>query len=217
MQKYGHIIFDWDGTLSNSIEHIVVSLQLAGEAIGYKIPEEKARHIIGMGIEDARRYLLPNLQDDQLKQKFHQVYRENYLAREKEIKLYPYAYELIKYLYENGYTLSIATGKSREGILRALEHKGLSNYFSAIRTADMTKPKPNPNMVWELCAELRKTLKETILIGDTIHDLEMAKRAGISAVAVTYGAHPKKDLALLPHLFMVDSLKELLKYFGFKG
>ncbi|MCS6984419.1 MAG: HAD-IIIA family hydrolase [Leptospiraceae bacterium] len=213
MRHYRHIIFDWDGTLAKSIDHIVVALQMAGQSIGRIIPEDKARYIIGLGIEDARRYLLGDIQDIEVAQKFHRVYRQNYLAREKDIPLYPCARELVQKLYESGHKLTIATGKSREGILRALEHKKLQHYFQAIRTSDMTKPKPNPNMVWELCEEVGLPPSQTLLVGDTIHDLEMANRAGIDAVGVTYGAHKQEELAKYPHLVLVDSLSAFYEWY----
>ncbi len=213
MNKYRHIIFDWDGTLADSISAIVISLQEAGAAIGREISEEAARHIIGMGIDDARRYLLPDLTDIALMKKFHQVYREGYLRREKEIILYDGALDLINRLQQAGKILTIATGKSKEGLQKALENKQLTHIFQAFRTADITKPKPAPDMILELCAETGTDLGETIMIGDTTHDLQMAANAGVAAIGLTHGAHSVESLRRLPHLKLLNSLFELQKEF----
>src|SRR5207244_5516866 len=84
--------------------------------------------------------------------------------------------------------------KSRRGLDRALEASGLRDYFSASRCADETNPKPHPAMLLELMEEFSKDTTETLMIGDTSHDLEMARSAGVDALAVTYGAHPEQAL-----------------------
>lgn len=213
MDKYKLIIFDWDGTLANSIWAIVTSLKEAANAIGYKITDEAARHIIGMGIDDARRYLLPELSDTALMKKFHLVYRDGYLQREKEIVLYDKAIPLLADLEKTGRVLTIATGKSREGLVNALESKQLGGFFTTVRTADLTSPKPSPDMIFEICEETGIDATHTLMIGDTTHDLQMATNAGVDAIGLTHGAHPKEALLALPHIEMLDSLDDLHQLF----
>jgi phosphoglycolate phosphatase len=92
------------------------------------------------------------------------------------------------------HTLAIATGKSRRGLNRALEANGLGPCFAASRCADETSPKPHPAMLVEIMNELTADPGGVLMIGDTSHDMEMAKAAGVDALAVTYGAHPEPAL-----------------------
>ena len=111
------------------------------------------------------------------------------------------------------HVLAIATGKSRRGLDRALEAGDLKAYFTASRCADETNPKPHPAMLLELMDELNASKERTLMIGDTSHDLEMARAAGVEALAVTYGAHPAAGLRACDPLRCiadVDSLRTWL-------
>ena len=107
------------------------------------------------------------------------------------------------------HVLAIATGKSRRGLDRALEAGDLKAYFTASRCADETNPKPHPAMLLELMDELNVSKDRTLMIGDTSHDLEMARAAGVDALAVTYGAHPEAGLRACAPLGCFSSVKEL--------
>src|SRR5690606_33622174 len=112
-------------------------------------------------------------------------------------------------LEDRGHLLAVATGKSRAGLARVLENTGLQRRFLATRCADQCTPKPAPDMLLELVDELGVDRERTLMIGDTTHDLGMAANAGVSAVAVTYGAHPAEELRPFDPLAMVDSMAEL--------
>ena len=102
--------------------------------------------------------------------------------------------ELLAELTERGHQLAVATGKPRRGLDRALQASGIGALFAATRCGDETQPKPHPAMLLELMAELQLGAADMLMIGDTSHDLGMAKSAGVDAVAVTYGAHPEESL-----------------------
>ena len=112
-------------------------------------------------------------------------------------------------LRERGHVLAIATGKSRAGLARALDNTGLKPFFAASRCADQCASKPAPDMLLELIAELGTSGANTLMIGDTVHDLQMAAHAGVAAVAVSYGAHAKADLDALAPLACLKSTDEL--------
>ena len=105
--------------------------------------------------------------------------------------------------------LAIATGKSRRGLDRALSATGVGPYFTASRCADETNPKPHPAMLLELMDELGFSKDQILMIGDTSHDLEMARAAEVDAVAVTYGAHPEDGLRSCNPKECVSSVKDL--------
>jgi phosphoglycolate phosphatase len=188
------IIFDWDGTLYDSVGSIVNSIQAAGKAIDKEISDHDARYIIGMGIVDAAEYLLPGLQDPAILKQFRNVYRDEYMKHQDDITLFPGAADLVRALAEKGYLLAVATGKSRRGINEALKTSNLEKFFFTTRTPDECLPKPNPEMVLEILAEADCTPDQALVIGDTTHDLLMASNAKVKSVGVLQGAHSEKDL-----------------------
>jgi len=117
--------------------------------------------------------------------------------------------ELLVELTEAGAQLAVATGKSRRGLDRAFAATGLGMFFAASRCADETAPKPHPAMLHELTDELGVSAGRTVMVGDTTHDLGMARSAGTAAIGVAYGAHPREQLAALAPLAIADSVAAL--------
>jgi phosphoglycolate phosphatase len=211
--KYSLIVFDWDGTIIDSTGTIAECIQRAAAGMGLPVPhDERARHVIGLGLHDSLRHAVPELPSSRYND-FVALYRKYFLAREDTMKLFPGMLELLSALREK-HRLAVATGKSRRGLDRALDAGGLREYFSASRCADETHPKPHPAMLLELMGELNVSREQALMIGDTSHDLEMARAAGVDALGVTYGAHREAGLracAPLDCFSTVDRLGEWLK------
>jgi phosphoglycolate phosphatase len=211
--RYRLVVFDWDGTIIDSASTIADCIREASRDLGVEVPErERARHVIGLGLHDAMRMAVPQLASERYPE-FVEAYRRHFHARKDAMQLFGGMRELIDELAGTR-TLAIATGKSRRGLDRDLEFHGLARYFSASRCADETHPKPHPAMLVELMAETRTDAQSVLMIGDTSHDLEMARAAGVDAVGVTYGAHPEPGLracAPLSCIPDVDSLGAWLK------
>lgn len=208
-KRFELIVFDWDGTLLDSAGAIVACIQAAAADIGITPPsEERARHVIGLGLHEALRYALPELEPDRHPE-LADRYRHHYLSRDHELPLFRGAAALVADLAANGYLLAVATGKSRKGLDRAFATSGLRGYFHASRCADECHSKPHPQMLDELMAELGVSPGLTLMIGDTTHDLEMARNAGVGALAVSYGAHPRDVLEELSPLHCAASTAEL--------
>jgi phosphoglycolate phosphatase len=209
MKRYELIVFDWDGTLMDSAAMIVDSVQSAARDLGLEPPpEERARHIIGLGLGDALRHALPDLPEDHYPELVER-YRHHYLSRDHQLTLFAGAAALVRELAENGFRLGVATGKSRKGLDRALGHTGLGTFFHGTRCADECHSKPHPQMIEELMDELAVAPEQTLMIGDTTHDLLMARNAGVDAVAVSYGAHSVDVLATAVSLYCADSIADL--------
>lgn len=205
-QGYELIVFDWDGTLMDSAGMIVHCVQAAARDIGVTAPsEERARHIIGLGLVDALRHALPDLPEDHYGE-LAERYRHHYLSRDHELALFAGADALVRRLAGSGILLGVATGKSRRGLDRALEHSGLGACFHATRCADECHSKPHPQMLEELMEEFAVSPAATLMIGDTTHDLLMAQNAGVAAVAVSYGAHRRDVLEAVAPLYCADSV-----------
>jgi phosphoglycolate phosphatase len=209
MKRYELIVFDWDGTLMDSAAMIVDSVQAAARDLGLEPPtDERARHIIGLGLGDALRHAMPDLPEDHYPELVER-YRHHYLSRDHQLVLFAGADTLIRQLAENGFRLGVATGKSRKGLDRALIHSGLGDYFHGTRCADECHSKPHPQMIEELMDEFAVSPAQTLMIGDTTHDLLMAHNAGVDAVAVSYGAHTRDNLAEVQYRYCADSVADL--------
>lgn len=207
--RYSLIVFDWDGTLLDSASGIAASIQEASREMGLEVPSrERASYVIGLGLLDALRHAVPDLPENKYAE-FAERYRKHFLAREETMDLFVGVPELLGGLEQAGYTLAVATGKSKKGLDRALRESGLGRHFAATRCADETRSKPDPAMLFELMSELSRPAAELLMIGDTSHDLDMAINAGVDAVAVTYGAHPEQALRARAPRGVVSSIAEL--------
>ncbi len=208
-QQFDLIVFDWDGTLMDSAALIVDSLQSACRDLGLRVPSDtQARHVIGLGLSEAIAYLQPDLAPAAYEDLVER-YRHYYVGRDEATPLFPGAAQLLQELSDAGFMLAVATGKSRRGLDRALENTGLNSWFDASRCADECFSKPHPEMLLQLMDVLGATPERTLMIGDTSHDLGMAKAAGVAGIAVSYGAHPRASLCELAPMTCVDSVEEL--------
>lgn len=212
-RRYDLIVFDWDGTVMDSTAVIAGSIQSACRDLDLPVPsDEVARHVIGLGLQQALNHAVPSL-SAAMYDKFVRCYRHHFLSQENSMPLFAGAYETIAELHSRGYWLAVATGKTRHGLNRAFEASGLQSYFHASRTADETHSKPHPAMLLEIMDELGVAAARVLMVGDTTHDLHMAKSAGVSALGVTYGAHPKRHLSPLQPLALLDDFAELRAWF----
>jgi len=209
--KYPLIVFDWDGTVIDSPGAIVECIREASRDMGLRVPEPgQASHVIGLGLRDSLQLAVPDLPAERY-QEFVALYRKHFLQREDSMPLFDGIHELLNEL-STTHTLAIATGKSRRGLDRALETTGIGGFFTASRCADETQPKPHPAMLLELMQEFSMASTQVLMIGDTTHDLEMARAAGVDAVAVSYGAHPEQALREAAPLNCFSSVNSLFQW-----
>lgn len=194
MTRFDLVIFDWDGTLVDSTRAIAESIRLAAADLGLNVPtEDQASHVIGLGLADALRLTVPDLPQSRL-QEYIARYRVHYLEREGRLSPFPGVAELLRDLAGAQPWLAIATGKSRVGLNSALSRTDWAGHFITTRCADEGAPKPDPWMLRDICAELGVEPQRAVMIGDTTHDMMMARAAGAASVAVTYGAHRQDKL-----------------------
>lgn len=211
-KQYDLLVFDWDGTLMDSAGTIVYAIQSASRDVGLPVPsDDEARHIIGLGLNEAVATLFPKLDPADFDPLLDR-YRYYFQAQDKEIPLFNGVPETLAELHEAGFLLAVATGKSRRGLDRVLEHTGIGHYFHGSRCADECFSKPHPCMLLELMDELGVEAKRTLMIGDTSHDLLMASNAGVPAVGVSYGAHPRDGLLALSPLHCAENFGELSRW-----
>ncbi|MEH6616407.1 MAG: HAD-IIIA family hydrolase [Porticoccus sp.] len=206
------LIFDWDGTLCNSLSRIALCIRCAAEEVGLPPPpEHEAREIVGLGLVEALETLFPGIHMDQILA-MRDSYSRHFVKHDREPSpFFKGVEETLEQLKEQGYLLTVATGKSRRGLDRVLKTRRLSHFFHGSRCADETAGKPNPLMLNELLQEFKLPPEEALMVGDTEFDMAMAVNAGMPKVAVSYGAHSSDRLLKYQPLACLDEFKEIVK------
>lgn len=207
------IVFDWDGTLMDSADHIITCLQSA--LTDLELPQKtdsEIKNIIGLGLREALCVLCPEAIDSEITALTNR-YRDHFFHQEKEpCELFPGARELIETLHAQDYYLAVATGKGRHGLDKVLNETGLGDYFPITRCADESHSKPHPQMLLDIIDWYGIAASETLMIGDTDYDLQMANNATAHAVGVTYGVHEKQRLLDCKPLACVNNIEELHRW-----
>ncbi len=207
--KFSLVVFDWDGTLMDTTGAITHAIRQSAADLGLPVPSlERAAHVIGLGMLDALAHAVPDLPRERVPE-YLERYRVHYFSRDATLAPFEGVVDLLERLAASNAWVAVATGKSRAGLDRALEQTGWSRYFVTTRTADEGAPKPDPWMLRDICEELGVSPGSAVMIGDTTHDLDMAGAAGAAAIGVTYGAHPRSELAARSPLGLVDDTAQL--------
>ena len=208
-RQFDLLVFDWDGTLMDSAACIASSLRAACGDLGYPVPSERdARYVIGLGLHDAMAHVLPGLAAAEYPPVVER-YRHHFLAADSGTTLFPGVAAMVQHLHDAGHLLAVATGKSRRGLDRALEQTALARFFHATRCADEGHSKPHPGMLHWLMTTLAIDPRRTLMIGDTTHDMAMARAAEVPRLAISHGAHDACDLVEYEPLACVKDCAEL--------
>ena len=208
-RRFDLVVFDWDGTLYDSTALIARCIQSACAELGLPVPsDEAASHVIGLGLTEALQYVAPDLPPQRYPE-LGQRYRQHYIRRQDELVLFPGTLDMLHALKARNHWLAVATGKSRRGLDDALHAVELKGLFDGTRTADETAGKPHPLMLQQLMREFGVEPERTLMIGDTTHDLQLARNAGTASVGVSFGAHEPQAFEALGPLFVANSTAEL--------
>jgi phosphoglycolate phosphatase len=210
MKEYQLIIFDWDGTLMDSVGRIVSSMQKAAQASHLAVPSvTSVKDIIGLSLQVSMQRLFPKESDEQ-HEKLIQLY-SNYYKHfdDTPTPLFSGIQRMMLALHVSGKSLAVATGKSRNGLERVLAETDMSKLFSACRGADEAKSKPDPLMLQQILDELNMPMQSAVMIGDSVHDLAMAQAIGMDSIGVTWGVHNRAMLENYQPVAVVDSVAEL--------
>lgn len=212
-KRFDLIIFDWDGTLADSIDWIVHSIQQAAARYDQPTPAPQAiKDIIGLSIENAMSQLFPDVEAE-IKQKMAVHYARTFFSKQVSREdLFPGVYEMLQQLRQDGYRLAVATGKKSSGLNEIIQAMGIAELFCTTRCADQTASKPHPLMINEIVAELGVDKQRTLMVGDSVHDLQMALNAQIASVGVTCGAHSESTLQQYRPLRCLQFTTELIGF-----
>ncbi|MGP9556263.1 HAD-IA family hydrolase [Psychrobacter sp. AOP7-A1-24] len=188
------IIFDWDGTLMDSIGLIVESMHVAGEAHGFETTDKAVKDIIGLSLMNGIKILYPQANDVQLIA-IQQTYAEHYIANSHSTPLFEPIERMLQTLQQQGKTLAVATGKKRKGLDRVLDASDSHDYFAITRCADESGSKPDPQMLTDILDYTQQQIADAVFIGDSIYDIQMATALGMTSIAVDYGTATSAELA----------------------
>ncbi|MGG5289778.1 HAD family hydrolase [Pseudomonas shirazensis] len=212
-KPYELLIFDWDGTLADSVGRIVLAMNQAAERAGEAPSAEDAiKGIIGLALGEAIWTLYPHLEPLQV-ERFRQHYADVYMALDQQPSLlFDGVVESLEAFRAQGYRLAVATGKARRGLDRVLKANGWENFFDITRAADETRGKPHPLMLEEILAHCRAEPGQALMVGDSAFDLQMANNAGMHSVAVGYGAMSLQALAEFGPQVCIDHFSQLREW-----
>jgi phosphoglycolate phosphatase len=201
------IVYDWDGTLSDSLDAIVQALSDASDVCGFlRLDPDVYRAIIGMSLPSACEVLYPG-ESVASRERYAESYRRCF-ALDSATKLYDgAATHLSRVSTVPGVQLAVATGKSREGLDFALESLDFSGRFVATKTASDAASKPSPEMLLQLQSELGDT--DVVMIGDSVLDIGMGLAARAFTIGVTWGVGSREQLLAAGASVVVDTYDEL--------
>lgn len=209
--RFDVIVFDWDGTLVDSIDWIASCLQLAAEQCAYPVPEKQAaKDVIGLSLDKAIQTLFPDAElaiQAKLIDCYQTAYKTQEMGREH---FFDGVYDMLLSLKASGYQLAVATGKTRAGLNRVLQTTETEDLFDITRCADETASKPAPQMLLEILSFCDSLSERALMVGDTIFDLQMALNANMASVAVACGAHSEILLREYQPLLCLKQPVELL-------
>ena len=206
-------VFDLDGTLVDSRVSIHASCAAAFAAIGRPAPSyDQVRQIVGLSLREGLALLAPDLTQADV-QGLTEHYKQAFNARLAEPPgsdpLYPGATALLDALKADGWKISMATGKSRRGVNHALSVYDWTPVFDSTHCADDGPGKPHPAMLLDALRASQARPAQSVMIGDTAHDILMAKAAGVASIAVTWGFHTHDELLAAQADIICHSFKEL--------
>ena len=211
-REFDLICFDWDGTLFDSTGIITRCIQQAVVDVGGARPtDEAASYVIGMALMPALARAAPDVPKDKYPL-LGERYRHHYLAHQNDISLFDGVLPMLAELKVRHHWMAVATGKSRVGLDNVLATRDLKGIFDASRTADETAGKPDPRMLNELMRQFGTEPERTLMVGDTTHDLQMARNAGCASLGVSYGAHPPSEFEALGPRAILHSAQALRQW-----
>lgn len=209
------VLLDLDGTLVDSRQVIINAMQMAATEVGVSYPSENAvSRIIGLSLDQAIVSLFPD-SSAAVHADIFAAYRAEALRVRADPAdpeaLFEGAFEVVRTLRKSGYLLGIATGKARPGVDHFCTRYNMAGWFDTIQTPDTNPSKPHPGMIQSAMAETGVPTDRTVMVGDTVYDLEMARNAGVFGIGVAWGNHQVYELERAGCHHIVEVLQDLPK------
>jgi phosphoglycolate phosphatase len=204
------VVFDLDGTLVDSAAQIVSAMRAGYAACDRPAPDERRiLSIVGISLPLAVQRLSPGIAEDE-RDRIVTAYRAAFHADPTVPPLYPGAAAALATLAATpGLQLSIATGKTLRGLLKVLDQHGLRPLFQSLHGGDQYPSKPDPAMLRAAMEEAGTEPAETVMVGDSLFDIEMAVAAGVRSLAVSWGYYPPDELVRAGASAVLESFADL--------
>ncbi len=208
------VIFDVDGTLVDSQSDILAAFAQAFAHAGRTLPAPaQIMSIVGLSLDVAIARLVPDISDAD-GAAMVEAYKDAYVTlrastpAQQSSPFYPGVHEgltLLKAIPEM--LLGVATGKSKRGLDKLIEAHGLEGMFVTRQVADFHPSKPHPSMILQAMADTGVGPSQTVMVGDTSYDMDMAAAAGVAGIGVSWGYHTRDALTAARHI--IDRFDEL--------
>lgn len=211
-KAYGLVVFDWEGTLHDTLGQVMhcVTLEAKRLQLG-PLDEAFARFWLAFSLDEMANKCFPTASKEQKKQLLQGV-QQAFVMQHSAVYIMPGANALIRCLYERGTQLAIATNKGQKSLQRALQQTGLDTYFKVTRSAGQTLAKPAPQMLQEILEVFAETAENALMVGDSLNDVEMAKRVGMDAVGMNFYYQPTEPFLARGALKVFDNYQSLADF-----
>ena len=207
------IILDFDGTLADTRDNIVRTLQASMHQLGLPVADEAAcASTIGLKLDDACRHLYPDGPAD-LADRFVETYREIFFRNKESLVPAPFPHVLptLRQLRQRGVVLTIASSRGTGSLQAFIDAMGLRDCISYVLGADsVEQTKPHPEPVLRTLRETGIDAAHTLVVGDMPVDILMGRNAGVQTCGVTYGNATRDQLQAAGADFLIDDFAELL-------
>ncbi len=211
---YQLVVFDWEGTLGDPLGHVHQALAKEAERQGIGAYDEAyARRYVSLGLDKAVRKVFPDLSLHQYEHLLLGV-QQSLLSSNTMVHLFDGARQIIEKLHAKGVLLAIATNKGQQSLERALQTADLDSFFCATRSAGQLPAKPCPDMLEALLDIAGCRPQETLMIGDSVSDIEMANALSVPSIGVDFYHQQADDLKGAGALDVFYDFKEIEDYLG---
>lgn len=215
-RPYRLVVFDWEGTLGDTLGQILNTVAVVAKGMNLgEVDEQLARQYVVLGLVQAIKKLFPHLSMQQHEQLLQEV-QLSLMTCAMGVYLIPGAKEIAQQIKNEGIELAIATNKGQHSLKRALLASGLDSIFKITRSAGQLPSKPCPQMLIEIMEECGVAANETLMIGDSVSDIEMAKQIGVDAIGVDFYHQQAASLHDAGALHVVDDYQQLANFLQLK-
>ncbi|MBC8090806.1 MAG: HAD family hydrolase [Pseudonocardia sp.] len=209
------VLLDLDGTLLDTPSAIVSTIGTVLADLGHPRPAPAVvRGTVGRPLAEAFRTLAGPLDDDEVAdatQRYLLRFRESVLPHAREL-VYPHVLDGLRELRGAGFGLAVATSKFTASARALLDAAGLLDLFDVVVGADeVSRPKPHPEMGVTVLRRMAVVAADAVMVGDTVHDIAMARAAGMASIAVTYGVGDRPALSISGPTRVADTFDEVTR------
>ena len=211
-RPYHLVVFDWEGTLGDTLGQILNTVADVAKQMQFGVLDERlARKYVALGLVMAVKKLFPQLSTSQHEQLLQAV-QHSLVTHPMDVCLIPGAKQIVQQIKQAGMDVAIATNKGQHSLQRALQATGFDGVFTSTRCAGQVPAKPCPQMLEEIMADCGVTPAQTLMVGDSVSDIEMAKEAGVDAMGVDFYHQEATNLRNAGAIDVFDDYQQLARY-----